>query len=264
MTCSSIVQHSQPWNLKHWLLPLFWVAVAGPPGSRSATAMNAEQARPEVVTSSVQQDTQAAAQQAFEVAERLRSEGTAPSLELALERYQHAFQLWRQLGDRRSEAITLDSIGRVYNSLGEKQKALDYYNQALLFERAVGDRSAEATTLNNIGVIYDSLGEKQKALDYFNQALPLERAVGDRSGEAKTLNNIGVVYDSLGKSKRRWITSPRSCRSSAQWATALEKPHAEQYRSVYTMGKRKRLWTCIVRRCPSSTRWATAPGKLKR
>ena len=202
MTCSRIVQHLQPWNLKHWVLALFWVAVAGPLGSRPATAMNTEQGRADVVTSSVQQDTRAEAQQAFEVAERLRSEGTVPSLELALERYQQTLQLWRQLGDRGSEAITLDNIGRVYNSLGEKQKALDYYSQALLIERAVGDRSAEAVTSNNIGVVYDSLGEKQKALDYFSQALPLERAVGDRSGEAKTLNNIGVVYDSLGEKQK--------------------------------------------------------------
>ena len=52
----------------------------------------------------------------------------------------------------------------------------------------------EATTLNNIGMVYDSLGEKQKALDYYNQALPIERAVGDRAGEAATLSNIGSVY----------------------------------------------------------------------
>ncbi|MBR8841073.1 MAG: tetratricopeptide repeat protein, partial [Stigonema ocellatum SAG 48.90 = DSM 106950] len=49
----------------------------------------------------------------------------------------------------------------------------------LPLERAVGDRSLEATTLNNLGSVYNSLGEKQKALEYFNHALPLERAVGD-------------------------------------------------------------------------------------
>ncbi|MDT9324106.1 MAG: tetratricopeptide repeat protein, partial [Limnospira sp. PMC 1290.21] len=69
-------------------------------------------------------------------------------------------------------------------------------NQALPLRRAVGDRGGEATTLNNIGRVYDSLGEKQTALDYHNQALPLLRAVADRGGEATTLNNIGLVYDS--------------------------------------------------------------------
>ncbi|MEH2350309.1 MAG: CHAT domain-containing protein, partial [Nostoc sp.] len=97
------------------------------------------------------------------------------------------------------EATTLDNIGSVYSSLGEKQEALKYYNQALPILRAVGNREVEATTLNNIGAVYDSLGEKQEALKYYNQALPIFRAVGDRGAEANTLNNIGLVYDSLGE-----------------------------------------------------------------
>jgi hypothetical protein len=57
----------------------------------------------------------------------------------------------------------------------------------------VGDRRGEATTLNNIGRVYDDLGEKQKALDFYNQALPLMRAVGDPYGEAIILDNIRAL-----------------------------------------------------------------------
>ncbi|HAX74609.1 MAG TPA: hypothetical protein DCY88_01935, partial [Cyanobacteria bacterium UBA11372] len=56
----------------------------------------------------------------------------------------------------------------------------------------------EATTLNNIGAVYNSLGEKQKALDYLNQALPLLRAVGDRGGEANILYNFAYLKRSQG------------------------------------------------------------------
>ncbi|MBD2101718.1 CHAT domain-containing tetratricopeptide repeat protein, partial [Leptolyngbya sp. FACHB-261] len=105
----------------------------------------------------------------------------------------------RAVGDRSGEATTLNNIGLVYDSLGDKQQALSYYNQALPLRRAVGDRSGEATTLNNIGLVYDSLGDKQQALSYYNQALPLRRAVGDRSGEATTLNNIAYVKRDQGK-----------------------------------------------------------------
>ncbi|MBD2712993.1 CHAT domain-containing tetratricopeptide repeat protein [Limnospira platensis] len=139
-------------------------------------------------------------------ADRLRQEGlqlfqqgTAESLRQALEKWQVARQLYRAAGDRRGEAVTLLSMGRINDLLGEKQTALDYYNQALPLYRAVGDRGGEATTLSNIGAVYDSLGEKQTALDYLNQALPLFRAVEDIGGEAATLNNIGHVYDSLGE-----------------------------------------------------------------
>ncbi len=64
--------------------------------------------------------------------------------------------------------------------------------------RAVGDRAQEAVTLNNIGRVYDALGEKQKALDYYNQSLPLSRAVGDRVQEAVTLGNIALFERNRG------------------------------------------------------------------
>ncbi|HEV7844024.1 MAG TPA: CHAT domain-containing tetratricopeptide repeat protein, partial [Pyrinomonadaceae bacterium] len=80
------------------------------------------------------------------------------------------------------------------------EKALEYYNLALPALRAVGDRRVEATTLNNIGLVYKSGGERQKALAFFNQALQLRRAVVDRDGEAITLNDTAALYDLMGKS----------------------------------------------------------------
>ncbi|HCQ20927.1 MAG TPA: tetratricopeptide repeat-containing protein, partial [Anabaena sp. UBA12330] len=138
------------------------------------------------------------AERLFEEGMTLYQQGSAESLRQAIQKWQEARLLYRAVGDRRVEAITLTGIGRVYDALGEKQKALDFYNQALPIFRTVGDRSMEATTLNNIGGVYDDLGEKQKALDFYNQALPILRAVGDRRVEAITLNNIGLVYDDLG------------------------------------------------------------------
>jgi len=85
----------------------------------------------------------------------------------ALDFYNQALPIRRAVGDRGGEATTLNNIGA---------------------------GGGEAITLNNIGRVYDALGEKQKALDYYNQALPILRAVGDRGGEAITLNNIGILY----------------------------------------------------------------------
>ncbi|MDT9298523.1 MAG: hypothetical protein P5700_26695, partial [Arthrospira platensis PCC 7345] len=66
-------------------------------------------------------------------ADRLRQEGlqlfqqgTAESLRQALEKWQVARQLYRAAGDRRGEAVTLLSMGRINDLLGEKQTALDY------------------------------------------------------------------------------------------------------------------------------------------
>jgi CHAT domain-containing protein len=144
----------------------------------------------------------AAAERAFTEGRELYQQGTAESLRKAIAKWEEALKLYREAGNRRGEAGTLNNIGGVYSDLGEKQKALEYYSQSLPLSRALGDRSGEAGTLNNIGGVYSDLGEKQKALEYYNQSLPLKRAVGNRSGEAVTLNNIGRVYSDLGEQQK--------------------------------------------------------------
>jgi len=72
--------------------------------------------------------------------------------------------------------MTLNNIGGVYNSLGDKEKALNYFGQALPLYRAAEDRSREARALANIGAVYNSLGDGKKALAYYKEALPISRA----------------------------------------------------------------------------------------
>ena len=98
--------------------------------------------------------------------------------------------LQRAAGDKEGEASTLQSIGGVYDRLGERQKALAFYNQALPLQRAAGDKEGEASTLHNIGAVYDRLGERQKALAFYSQALPLMRATGDKIPIATALGEM--------------------------------------------------------------------------
>ena len=116
----------------------------------------------------------------------------------ALAFYEQALPMYRQVGDKAGEAATLNNIGAVYDALGDKAQALAFYEQALPLSRQVGDKAGEATTLNNIGKVHSALGDKAQALQYYEQALPLSRQVGDKAGEAKTLNNIGGVHSDLG------------------------------------------------------------------
>jgi tetratricopeptide (TPR) repeat protein len=116
----------------------------------------------------------------------------------ALDYYQQALPIMRQVGNRSGEGATLNNIGLVYSDLGDKQQALDYYQQALPISRQVGDRSGEVATLTGIGLVYSALGDQKQALDYYQHALPISQQVGDRAGEATTLNNIGLVYSALG------------------------------------------------------------------
>ena len=56
------------------------------------------------------------------------------------------------------------------------QKALDYYHQAIPLLRTVGAQAEEAIALDGLGRIHQSLGEIQKALDYYDQSLQIRRS----------------------------------------------------------------------------------------
>jgi len=69
------------------------------------------------------------AERASMEAELLRAQATAESLQNAIKKYEEALPLYRTVGERSREAMTLNTIGLVYNSLGERKKALDRYAQ---------------------------------------------------------------------------------------------------------------------------------------
>ncbi len=117
----------------------------------------------------------------------------------ALETFQKALLIFRQIGDRRNEWRSLGWMGVVYSRIGQPQKALELQQQSLVITQQIGDRSGEGNTLNNIGLIYDSLGQYQQALEVYQYALAILKQIHDRFGEGTTLNNIGLIYDSLGQ-----------------------------------------------------------------
>lgn len=97
---------------------------------------------------------------------------------------------------------SLSNIGYNYKNQGQVTKALDYYNQALILQKEITDREGIANTYNNIGMIYDNLGLVKKALNYFHDALKLYEEIDDKDGIAISLNNIGSIYERQGHIKK--------------------------------------------------------------
>jgi tetratricopeptide (TPR) repeat protein len=120
----------------------------------------------------------------------------------ALELYEQALQLRREMGDRAGEAATLNNMGLVYRATGHPQQALELLEQALPLKREMDDRDGAAATLNNMAEVYQATGQPQRSLELFEQALTINREVGNRAGEATTLNNMATVYQATGQPQR--------------------------------------------------------------
>lgn len=179
-----------------------------------------------------------AAQRAFEEAQKLRAQQNATAKRAAIQKYEQALKLYKEVGDTYGQALSLNRIGfthlqlnqfrasldylnealslartlgdkrleanietflgGAYDVLGEVRQALDHYESALILARASDNKSTEASALNNIGLVFNDLADWQKALEYYLLALPIFRALGNKRNEAITLNNIGLVYNLLG------------------------------------------------------------------
>jgi len=116
----------------------------------------------------------------------------------AIEPYQQAQALWRELGDRHWEAQTFHLIGLAYAASNRHDPAIESFNQALTIRQEIKDRAGEGSTLAALGRAYLMRGPFEKAIIYFEQALAISREVKDRVSEGSILNGMGFVYGPLG------------------------------------------------------------------
>jgi CHAT domain-containing protein/predicted negative regulator of RcsB-dependent stress response len=128
-------------------------------------------------------------------AESLLGQGDGASLQKAIAKYGEALRLRRMSGDHLGEASTLNRIGQIYFSLGDRPKALAAFEEGLPIARSLADRSIEAATLGNIGAVHYSVGDKKEALKWFKGALGISRGLPDRQVVAAQLMNIAQIYD---------------------------------------------------------------------
>ena len=116
----------------------------------------------------------------------------------ALQSWQQALTLYREIKDRLGEGAALGGLGIAYLSLGDYAKAIEYHQQSLALAREIKDRLVEGQSLGNLGAAYLSLGNYAKAIEYQQQRLAIAREIKDRLGEGQSLGNLGIAYRSLG------------------------------------------------------------------
>ena len=120
----------------------------------------------------------------------------------AIDLYEQALAINREMNDRWAEAEALSGLGWCYYLRGEVARAMEFHEQALAIDRETGNRSGEAVRLNNLGLCYFDLGQIPEAIDLREQALAINRETGNRSDEAANLSNLGSCYGFLGQIRR--------------------------------------------------------------
>ena len=146
-------------------------------------------------------------------ADRLLEQGNQQhntrQFQAALEFFQQALRIYREIGDRSGEASALDRLGWTYRRLNQYSQALNYFQQALAISREIGDLSGEAKLLRHIrflaedvgdlGYSLEDLGQYQRSIEFIELSLAIYRDLGDRNNEARLLNFLAWLHLSLGQ-----------------------------------------------------------------
>ena len=117
----------------------------------------------------------------------------------ALQRVEQAWQVAKQINDRKNMADSLRIRGMVLMDKGELELASDYHQQSLALNREMGDQQGIADCLLSLGAVTFFQGNYPAAGDYFQQSLAINRETGSLKGIANNLGNLGVLAQNLGE-----------------------------------------------------------------
>jgi signal transduction histidine kinase/ActR/RegA family two-component response regulator len=109
----------------------------------------------------------------------------------ALESFQAAYKVFEPLGEARSQALALQSIGTLYDSARQYERVIEYYQRAsgVFSDGAILD----LVSLNNRANAYRELEHYDEARVMLTEALAMAEASGSALLQARILTNLAVL-----------------------------------------------------------------------
>lgn len=95
-------------------------------------------------------------------------------------------------------ANSLNTIGAIYQAMGEAEKALQYLQQALSISEANGIGTLSGNVLINLGVIHHERSDHARALYYLQKAYAIKSRLQDTTGIMQALSNMADVWMDQG------------------------------------------------------------------
>ncbi|XP_022790116.1 tetratricopeptide repeat protein 28-like [Stylophora pistillata] len=107
-----------------------------------------------------------------------------------------------EVGDKSLEGMCYCSLGNVYQSVGDFQRATQYHERHLKITKEVGDKAGERASYGSLAYAYYCLRDFEGAIQYLERHLKIAKEEGDKVGEGKSYGNLGIAYRCLGDFER--------------------------------------------------------------
>ncbi|CAH1796544.1 unnamed protein product [Owenia fusiformis] len=103
------------------------------------------------------------------------------------------------LGEKKREAVVLQNLGAVYNSLGDFQRALGFHESAAGIHAELKNRNSQGQCFNNLAYAFSQLGDNDSAGESYLHALQAARDTGDHHAQWQALEGLGAVAFNNGQ-----------------------------------------------------------------
>jgi len=99
---------------------------------------------------------------------------------------------------KRNINVALNSIGNLYQTLGQYDLAITQFKQALEFERELNNKKGLAINNQNIGDCLEQKEELETALEYYRKSLAYNEEINNFYGLVICKNSIARIYTKQG------------------------------------------------------------------
>ncbi|MEL7196834.1 MAG: ATP-binding protein [Pseudomonadota bacterium] len=174
----------------------------------------------------------------------LRSRGAVSAMsgdvQSAMSDYQAAFEIFREAGITRSQAIALQDLGQIYWEAGDYERTLNYYEQAV--ELYNDDPGFALSNHNNLGETYKMLERFADAEREYGLAIEAARELESPMLETRILSNLALVQVEQSELAKASATADRALAltrngEAADWRNFV---YGVQARIAYERGNRAR------------------------
>lgn len=121
-------------------------------------------------------------------------------LNAAYKAYSKALQKYQSLqGFEEQQALILNNIGLIFNSLGKNKQSITYHHKAVELSRRKSNPLNLAMSYTNLGSAFSDAGELDSALKYHLLSFEVVEQVSDVYGQARALMNMANVYRKMNQ-----------------------------------------------------------------
>ena len=120
-------------------------------------------------------------------------------------KFNESMDLAEKIKDKEEIALSCNSLGVLYNTLGNKKKSIALYNKGLKLGDDIGNILLIALCLGNIGMHYYDDGNYNLSIKYLKRSYLFNRKLGELDSIAMSLKKMGSCFIKLREFKKAFL-----------------------------------------------------------